>query len=336
MEDKSEMNLQKLPFNQVLNTVNEVCNEPKQPQLYKCHVCDEQFDQYGLEVHFVTSHEILEESDEECDVNPNETNRNENVLAENNPNVYLQPRLPTTASEAAEYSSPVILQKRAPPTPDLHFIEHNVYTGSNNYGMSPNETLLVASEASQDMLHKTLNSNQNELHVTHYSKFLEDTEKSKIPEQPPQKPPFSYSCLIFLALKNSESGRLSCPDIFKMIVKYFPYFKTVECQKNFTDALCRKGYFEKVPDPITNLISKSNKTYGIKPDQYLNLDEKVKQCVAKNSVSIEKSLAKPYSLPDILKGKMQQDVRSLPTQEISTLSYQNTTRGMYYSKFLNA
>ena len=32
-------------------------------ELFKCHVCDKEFDQYGLELHFITNHNLEEEED---------------------------------------------------------------------------------------------------------------------------------------------------------------------------------------------------------------------------------------------------------------------------------
>ena len=40
---------------------------------FKCHICDEEFDQYSLEVHFVTSHSL--EEDDENDEDFSETTR---------------------------------------------------------------------------------------------------------------------------------------------------------------------------------------------------------------------------------------------------------------------
>ena len=35
----------------------------EKPETFKCHVCNKEFDQYGLELHFVTSHNLEEEED---------------------------------------------------------------------------------------------------------------------------------------------------------------------------------------------------------------------------------------------------------------------------------
>eukprot|EP00041_Stephanoeca_diplocostata_P017993 m.372986 g.372986 ORF g.372986 m.372986 type:complete len:459 (+) comp20882_c1_seq2:167-1543(+) len=43
-----------------------------------------------------------------------------------------------------------------------------------------------------------------------------------------EKPPYSFPCLIGLALQNSKTGRMSVSQIYEYIVYHFPYFRTAK------------------------------------------------------------------------------------------------------------
>jgi hypothetical protein len=53
----------------------------------------------------------------------------------------------------------------------------------------------------------------------------------KLPEQQqsvsPQRPPYSFSCLTFLAIESSERKRLSVKEIYAWIIQNFPYYHSV-------------------------------------------------------------------------------------------------------------
>uniref|UniRef100_A0ACB8ECY6 Uncharacterized protein n=1 Tax=Sphaerodactylus townsendi TaxID=933632 RepID=A0ACB8ECY6_9SAUR len=54
------------------------------------------------------------------------------------------------------------------------------------------------------------------------------------------KPIYSYSILIFMALKNSKTGSLPVSEIYNFMTEHFPYFKGGELMGN-------QGYYEKTP-----------------------------------------------------------------------------------------
>lgn len=63
-----------------------------------------------------------------------------------------------------------------------------------------------------------------------YSNF---TPRNKHPHNVPydpkvhttSKPPYSFSCLIFMAIENSEQKALPVKEIYAWILEHFPYFK---------------------------------------------------------------------------------------------------------------
>ena len=70
-------------------------------QLFKCYVCEQYFDQYGLELHFVMTHKLDEEEEEE--ENPSAA---ESDLTKNFNNVH------EANNDAHEKSKGIILEPR--------------------------------------------------------------------------------------------------------------------------------------------------------------------------------------------------------------------------------
>lgn len=46
--------------------------------------------------------------------------------------------------------------------------------------------------------------------------------------QAPKKPPFSFPCLVGMAMRNSKTGRMSVSQIYAYVTKNFPYFRTAK------------------------------------------------------------------------------------------------------------
>ena len=62
-------------------------------QLFKCYVCEQYFDQYGLELHFVMTHKLDEEEEEEENPSAAESDLTKNNDAhEKSKGIILEPR----------------------------------------------------------------------------------------------------------------------------------------------------------------------------------------------------------------------------------------------------
>ena len=80
------------------------------------------------------------------------------------------------------------------------------------------------------------------------------TTKSTSNKNKPDKPPFSYSCLIAMALKDSAKGYLPVSDIYNYIINRFPYFKTAPdgWKNSIRHNLSLNKSFQKLETPSLN------------------------------------------------------------------------------------
>lgn len=96
-----------------------------------------------------------------------------------------------------------------------------------------------------------------------------------------EKPPYSFPCLIGLALKASESGHLCVREIYAHIVKHFPYFLTAKSgwKNSIRHNLSLNKYFVKVErrEPANAKAS----LWTIAPQMHEQLDRDIKQCLSR-------------------------------------------------------
>lgn len=95
-----------------------------------------------------------------------------------------------------------------------------------------------------------------------------------------EKPPYSFPCLIGLALRQSEAGSMCVRDIYAYIVKHFPYYLTAKSgwKNSIRHNLSLNKYFTKVERKEGS--SKSS-LWKIAPLMHEQLDRDIKQCVSR-------------------------------------------------------
>uniref|UniRef100_K7FQ83 Forkhead box N1 n=1 Tax=Pelodiscus sinensis TaxID=13735 RepID=K7FQ83_PELSI len=130
--------------------------------------------------------------------------------------------------------------------------------------------------------------------------------------QPPlfPKPIYSYSILIFMALKNSKTGSLPVSEIYNFMTEHFPYFKTAPdgWKNSVRHNLSLNKCFEKVENKSGG-SSRKGCLWALNPAKIDKMQEELQKWKRKDPVAVRKSMAKPEEL-DTLIGEKAEKLRS--------------------------
>lgn len=109
------------------------------------------------------------------------------------------------------------------------------------------------------------------------------------------KPAYSYSCLIAMALKNSETGSLPVSEIYNFMCKHFPYFKTAPSgwKNSVRHNLSLNKCFEKIEKPAPNGAQRKGCLWAMNPAKISKMDEEVRKWSRKDPVAIRKAMVNP-------------------------------------------
>lgn len=97
-----------------------------------------------------------------------------------------------------------------------------------------------------------------------------------------EKPPYSFPCLIGLALRASESGSLCVRDIYAYIVKHFPYYVTAKSgwKNSIRHNLSLNKYFTKLERRDGPAAAKCS-LWTIAPQMHDQLDRDIRTCLSR-------------------------------------------------------
>ncbi|XP_015766683.1 PREDICTED: forkhead box protein N2-like [Acropora digitifera] len=111
------------------------------------------------------------------------------------------------------------------------------------------------------------------------------------------KPLFSYSCLIAMALKNSDSGTLPVSEIYKFMMGKFPYFKTAPdgWKNSVRHNLSLNKAFCKLERP-QGASQRKGCLWSLKPERREQMDKEIKKWKKKHTEAIRASMANPDEL----------------------------------------
>ncbi|XP_040571858.1 uncharacterized protein [Lepeophtheirus salmonis] len=145
--------------------------------------------------------------------------------------------------------------------------------------------------------------------LSHNSSLQKPAEK----ENGFPKPAYSYSCLIALALKNSQNGSMSVSEIYKFMCEHFPYFKTAPTgwKNSVRHNLSLNKCFEKIEKPSANGTNqRKGCLWAINPAKVTKMDDEVQKWSRKDPMAIKKGMLLPHTLESLERGEMVKDYSS--------------------------
>ncbi|KAI4883169.1 hypothetical protein NFI96_013924 [Prochilodus magdalenae] len=145
----------------------------------------------------------------------------------------------------------------------------------------------------------------------HYQNFSSQTSQEG-PVQPLYpKPIYSYSILIFMALRNSRTGSLPVSEIYSFMTEHFPYFKTAPdgWKNSVRHNLSLNKCFEKVENKNGN-SSRKGCLWALNPAKVEKMQEELHKWRRKDPVTVRRSMARPEELDHLL-GERPEKLKSL-------------------------
>ncbi|XP_053562177.1 forkhead box protein N1 [Bombina bombina] len=115
------------------------------------------------------------------------------------------------------------------------------------------------------------------------------------------KPIYSYSILIFMALKNSKTGSLPVSEIYNFMTEHFPYFKTAPdgWKNSVRHNLSLNKCFEKVENK-SGSSSRKGCLWALNPAKIDKMQEELQKWKRKDPITVRKSMAKPEDLDKLI------------------------------------
>uniref|UniRef100_UPI00398F0AAE forkhead box protein N1-like n=1 Tax=Pristiophorus japonicus TaxID=55135 RepID=UPI00398F0AAE len=115
------------------------------------------------------------------------------------------------------------------------------------------------------------------------------------------KPIYSYSILIFMALKNSKTGSLPVSEIYNFMTEHFPYFKTAPdgWKNSVRHNLSLNKCFEKVENKCGG-TSRKGCLWALNPGKIQKMQEELQKWRRKDPAAVRKSMAKPDELDRLI------------------------------------
>ncbi|KAF6017257.1 hypothetical protein EB796_024418 [Bugula neritina] len=129
---------------------------------------------------------------------------------------------------------------------------------------------------------------------------------STVADNPFPKPPYSYSCLIAMALKNSKHGSLPVAEIYNFMIRHFPYFKTAPdgWKNSVRHNLSLNKCFEKIENPNADgTNSRKGCLWALNPTKMKKMDEEVNKWNKKDPVAIKRAMNYPEMLDALSNGQ---------------------------------
>ncbi|KAL2096143.1 hypothetical protein ACEWY4_008291 [Coilia grayii] len=137
-----------------------------------------------------------------------------------------------------------------------------------------------------------------------YDRLSSKTSQLDTTEMLYPKPIYSYSILIFMALRSSKTGSLPVSEIYSFMTEHFPYFKTAPdgWKNSVRHNLSLNKCFEKVDNKSGN-ASRKGCLWALNPAKVEKMQEELQKWRRKDPLTIRKSMARPDELDHLLEDK---------------------------------
>ncbi|XP_030236877.1 forkhead box protein N1 [Gadus morhua] len=144
------------------------------------------------------------------------------------------------------------------------------------------------------------------------------------------KPIYSYSILIFMALKNSKTGSLPVSEIYNFMTEHFPYFKTAPdgWKNSVRHNLSLNKCFEKVENKNGN-SSRKGCLWALNPAKVDKMHEELQKWRRKDPVTVRKSMARPEDLDRLLREKPEKISQRQPSLAKRSPLYDRTSMPLH-------
>ncbi|OQV23758.1 putative Forkhead box protein N1 [Hypsibius exemplaris] len=134
------------------------------------------------------------------------------------------------------------------------------------------------------------------------------------------KPPYSYSALVTLALKNSKTGRLTVRDIYNFMCNHFPYFRTAPAgwKNSVRHNLSLNPAFLKILGDTGPARARTACRWTMNPERYRKMNDEIGKFRGKALFQILSSMRNSELLKSLEEGTFSdfgRAVRDVPVQE---------------------
>ncbi|KAK6023078.1 fork head domain protein [Ostertagia ostertagi] len=153
------------------------------------------------------------------------------------------------------------------------------------------------------------------------------------------KPGWSYSNLIALALKNSDTGQLTVSEIYAFMLEHFPYFRTAPngWKNSVRHNLSLNKCFCKVDvDEDAQSVHQTRKSclWMINPERVNKVEHDIRKWRERNPDSVTEGMARPEDLQAIEEGTKGLPISRNSKQVLKTVPFNKSVRREVSDKFV--
>ncbi|XP_029044263.1 forkhead box protein P1-like [Osmia bicornis bicornis] len=274
----------------------------------KIDVEDELENDAGSYIENENEHENDNENELENEIgNDTETEQYENDITETEEDSEDEQEIPKAVTPSKLKTVPVSTLKASP-----QFLKTQTTTKINGMPGIRVRNFKLLQNPNQTPQHVRKQIYNNNVHISPGAAAMASMKREKefdlsdYDDKSYPKPAYSYSCLIAMALKNSQTGSLPVSEIYNFMCEHFPYFKTAPngWKNSVRHNLSLNKCFEKIEKPAGNGNQRKGCLWAINPAKVAKMDEEVQKWSRKDPLAIKKAMIYPDHLELLERGEM--------------------------------